>query len=157
MKAGLTQEAAARAMGVQAMQISKWERGVNAPGAKSLARLAAAYGVTTDELLRDPEQEGLVAGDEPRSLPPVMQGLPYEVRVWLQQELLDYAKAGVSDRELRLARDLLESPEVFTFYADGAPQARTEAEVLMGMRALATGIRNTLRRRGYKLTLDSPF
>ena len=130
-------------------------------------RIATALGVAKTRLIGEvqilPPQAGALLGDEPpgrdtpaTGVPRVMQGLPYEVRVWLQQELLDYAKAGVSERELRHARDLYERPEVFSFYAEGAPHARTEDEVLVGMRALAAVVRGTLRRRGYRLDPDSP-
>jgi transcriptional regulator with XRE-family HTH domain len=48
---GWSQEDAASRLGLKPPQLSKWERGVNVPGGRNLARLAKGYGVTVAELL----------------------------------------------------------------------------------------------------------
>lgn len=52
-KAGLTQKQAAAALGVDQSAISFWETGANNPRASLLPRIAALYGCTVDELLKD--------------------------------------------------------------------------------------------------------
>lgn len=157
-----TQGDLASGVGVALNTVQGWfNRGARPRDVATLTALARELGTTTDELLGGEEAgggAGQPADDAPATmLPRVMQGLPYEIRVWLQAELLDYAKARVSERELHAARELLERPEVFTFYAGGAPQARTEDEVLLGMRSIAAVVRGELRRRGYKLDAESPY
>ena len=49
--AGLTQEAAAELIGVSAMMISQYERGVHAPGIEVVQKMSEVYGVSVDRLL----------------------------------------------------------------------------------------------------------
>lgn len=53
-RAGLSQRAAAERLGMAPPQLSKLERGVNAPGSAMLARLATVYGVSVGDLLPAP-------------------------------------------------------------------------------------------------------
>jgi transcriptional regulator with XRE-family HTH domain len=50
--AGLSQRALAKAVGVSAMAISKYERELDTPGSDVLLRLAQALGVKTEYFLR---------------------------------------------------------------------------------------------------------
>lgn len=158
-RAGLTQAQLAEAAGVHSQTITEYEGGRLQPREKRLKALAGALGVTAGWLRYGTGESH--AGDSPGAQVPtpprVMQGLPRSVRIWLQQELLDYAQHGVSDEELRLARDLYERPEVFSFYAGGVPTARSDEEVMIGLRAQAAAVRAILRRRGYELATDTPF
>jgi hypothetical protein len=81
-------------------------------------------------------------------------GLPYEVRVWLQSELLDYTKAGVDGDDFADARRLLESDEFQRFYSGGQARARSAEDMLKGLRFAAEAIRAELRSRGYKLAAE---
>lgn len=136
LRAGVTVEDAAEAVGVDPSDVADWERDLSAPSDTQREVLVRLYSLYSSDRSRPPR---------------VSAGLPFRIRVWLQQELLDYAKAGVSDEELVKARQLLEAPELFSFYSGGAPRARTEDEVLKGMRGVAAAVRATLRERGYKL------
>lgn len=49
-KAGYSQSEVARLLGVDQSTVSMWERGVNAPRAATLVKLAALYCCTIDEL-----------------------------------------------------------------------------------------------------------
>ena len=51
VKLGLTQEEAARRIGVHRVLLAKWEGGKNKPSADNLVKLAKTYGTTIDELL----------------------------------------------------------------------------------------------------------
>jgi transcriptional regulator with XRE-family HTH domain len=51
--AGLSQADAAKRIGVHMRQISKWERGVNSPGARWLGAIASAYGIPQSALVED--------------------------------------------------------------------------------------------------------
>ena len=48
---GLTQDALAEKLGITAQAISKWENDLSCPDIATLPRLAAIFGITTDELL----------------------------------------------------------------------------------------------------------
>lgn len=48
---GLTQDALAEKLGITAQAVSKWENDLSCPDISMLPRLAAIFGVTTDELL----------------------------------------------------------------------------------------------------------
>ena len=50
-KAGLSQEALARVMGLSRMTIANWEQGKTEPSASQVKILADIFGVTTDQLL----------------------------------------------------------------------------------------------------------
>lgn len=51
-KSGISQEKAAAELGVTGAAVSMWETGKTQPRASLLAKIAALYGVTIDELLR---------------------------------------------------------------------------------------------------------
>jgi transcriptional regulator with XRE-family HTH domain len=59
-RAGLSQEALARKVGVGVKAVYMWERGQRTPGLKTAARLADALGVTV----------GVLAGSEPMPAAP---------------------------------------------------------------------------------------
>ena len=65
-KLGLTQDKLADAMGVTAQAVSKWENDQSCPDITMLPKLAALFGITTDELLG-------VTKEEP-SAPKVLEG-----------------------------------------------------------------------------------
>lgn len=50
-KAGLSQAAAAKQLGISAASVSQWETGKTAPDSKRLLDIASLYGCTVDELL----------------------------------------------------------------------------------------------------------
>lgn len=52
-KAGLTQKQAADAMGRTQSAVCLWEQGKTAPTAAQLPKLAALYGCTVDDLLKE--------------------------------------------------------------------------------------------------------
>lgn len=51
LKAGLSQAAAAKELGISAASVSQWETGKTVPDSKRLLDIAALYGCTVDELL----------------------------------------------------------------------------------------------------------
>jgi len=55
--ANLTQQAAATELGVERTTISMWETGAASPRSDMLLDIAALYGCTVDELLRDCGEE----------------------------------------------------------------------------------------------------
>lgn len=57
-RAGLTLIAAGEKLGISASAISQWETGQSFPSTERLPQIAALYGCTVDELLREPEPEG---------------------------------------------------------------------------------------------------
>ena len=63
---GLTQDKLAEALGVTAQAVSKWENDLSCPDITMLPKLAALFGITTDELL------GVVIVEKPAA--PVMEG-----------------------------------------------------------------------------------
>ena len=48
---GLTQSELAAQIGCYAKDVSRWETGARTPGAESLAKLAAALGCTSDDII----------------------------------------------------------------------------------------------------------
>lgn len=52
-KAGLSMAESARRLGVTTSAVSQWESGLTFPDARRLAEIAATYGCTVDELLRE--------------------------------------------------------------------------------------------------------
>ncbi len=83
--AGLSQEELARQAGVKALQISKYERGIYAPRAAVLGRIAVALETTTDYLLAG---QAVAAKDGLTTVLPRLDALPAELRAHLF-ELLD--------------------------------------------------------------------
>ena len=73
---GLTQEALAAALNVSAQTISKWETGQSAPELDKLVALSRVFGLSTDELLGNSNQET-------KDIPPI--GTPYD---YVQANLL---------------------------------------------------------------------
>lgn len=55
-KAGMTQNEAAKALGVSQSAVSFWESGKTQPRSAQLPKIAKLYGVTVDELLREDEE-----------------------------------------------------------------------------------------------------
>lgn len=51
MKAGISQGALAKAVGVSQGAVSHWEHGANRPTFEMIPRLASALGVTADEVV----------------------------------------------------------------------------------------------------------
>ena len=51
LKAGLSQAAAAKQLGVSAASVSQWETGKTMPDSKRLLDIANLYGCTVDQLL----------------------------------------------------------------------------------------------------------
>lgn len=49
---GMTQRELAALVGCYPKDISRWENGVRTPGAESLAKLAAALGCSSDDIIR---------------------------------------------------------------------------------------------------------
>lgn len=54
-KAGLSQDAAAKKLGVSSAAVCQWETGKTAPRATLLPKIASVYGCTIDELLSQNE------------------------------------------------------------------------------------------------------
>lgn len=55
--AGLTVAEAARRLNVSTSAVCQWESGKTFPEARRLAQLADVYGVTVDDLLREPSDD----------------------------------------------------------------------------------------------------
>jgi len=66
-KAGMSQEALAEKMGVSRQAISKWELGTALPELDNLRALSKLFGVTTDWLLNDDENETDSDGEPPKA------------------------------------------------------------------------------------------
>ena len=49
---GMTQRELAAKIGCYAKDVSRWETGARTPGAESLAKLAAALGCSSDDIIR---------------------------------------------------------------------------------------------------------
>lgn len=52
-KAGLTQMAVAKALGISDSAVNQWEKGKTFPKTEQLPKLAKLYGCTVDELLKE--------------------------------------------------------------------------------------------------------
>jgi hypothetical protein len=103
---------------------------------------------------KKPDRGSETPGDY-RISPRVSAGLPYRLRVWLQTELTEYAKAGISDADFVDARSALESPEVIGFFMGGGGGGeQSEEDVLEEMKLMARAIRRRLRRGGAKIGPD---
>ena len=55
--AGISQEGAAKLLGVTQSALSQWERGITCPDSRRLCAVAALYGCTVDDLLKDNTRE----------------------------------------------------------------------------------------------------
>jgi transcriptional regulator with XRE-family HTH domain len=67
-RSGMTQQEVAEKIGNPVTSISDWERGTRTPGIQILMKMAEAYGITLDELVRGtlpaPVVEGMPTQDE---------------------------------------------------------------------------------------------
>ena len=68
---GLTQDALAEQLGITAQAVSKWENDLSCPDIAMLPRLAEIFGISTDELLGQPQKakvyDAEVVNEEPAS------------------------------------------------------------------------------------------
>lgn len=55
-KAGLTQREAGAALGISCAAVAQWETDLTMPSGKRLLEVAALYGCSVDELLREEEK-----------------------------------------------------------------------------------------------------
>lgn len=83
--------------------------------------------------------------------PRVSLGLPQRIRVWIQEFLLELARAGVSHEEAEHARATLQSPELARYLAGGEPAEYDEEKSLRTLVGFGEVIKNDLRDRGYKI------
>jgi transcriptional regulator with XRE-family HTH domain len=162
----LTQAAAAQALGVHEMTVSRWERGME-PDEEQLAKAAAVYGCDVP-LLRYGDVDHPEA---PRRVPmrvgeaPASADLPsdddatgqaervlrsHAVRVWLADFRSELTRAHATVEEVERALALVSSANVLTFYSRGKVRALSEADAITALEAIAVPIRAELRRRGRK-------
>jgi transcriptional regulator with XRE-family HTH domain len=93
--------------------------------------------------------ESLTKEPAPTGPARLLQNLPYNVRVFLEEFRLRITKAGATEEEVDRAMQLLRSPSLFTWYSVGTPRDLTEDKVLQGMKAVAENvIIPELRTRG---------
>ncbi|MBO7670608.1 MAG: helix-turn-helix transcriptional regulator [Oscillospiraceae bacterium] len=67
MKKGETQEKVAESVGISYVSLSRYETGQRMPKMDILARLAAHYGVTVDEIISAEQKKDLTQADEVRN------------------------------------------------------------------------------------------
>lgn len=74
--AGMTQAGLAEKLNYSDKAVSKWERGESVPDVLTMMQLAQLFGVTVNDLLRDPAKANIPAApDKPRASRSVIQGL----------------------------------------------------------------------------------
>jgi len=149
-----TQTELAKAIGVERNTVNGWMRRGSLPRDPAiLSRLARELDVNIPWLTEGtgPGFPGSVRRDEAAvdalrdaPKPPLSGG----ARVWIQEELLDYARAGATQQEVDFAKALLESVPLWAFYSNGVDDYETEAGVLRGLRSIGSLIRYELRLRG---------
>lgn len=154
----MTQPELAKAIGVHAITVAKYEAGSTGVKTERLAKIAAALRTTPAALLGEPTAsvrgsshtgEG-TNGDRPGEGGAEVPLRRHAVRVWLREFELELVRAGATDDEIANARTLLTRPEALTFYVGGHFRDATEEETLMGMEAMAEFIRDRLTLKGRK-------
>ena len=74
--AGMTQAGLAEKLNYSDKAVSKWERGESVPDVLTMMQLAQLFGVTVNDLLRDPAKANIPAApDKPKASRSVIQGL----------------------------------------------------------------------------------
>lgn len=123
-----------------------------------VARVSQAAGLFATGQSLDPDniqlpRTGAVALSEPFVITPRhARNLPFEVRKYLAEFRLRLTNAHVPDEEIEEALELMQSPQLFTFYKGGVPSEYNEEEVLRGMKAIGEGVViPELRERGRKI------
>jgi hypothetical protein len=70
----------------------------------------------------------------------------HRIRLWLQTELGEDVRAGISEDEFRRARQFLESEDTQVFFAERDPDDhRSEGQILNDMKVLAIVVRRSLK------------
>jgi transcriptional regulator with XRE-family HTH domain len=144
-----TQIALAKAAGISRQTLSTAMNGRITPAVAE--KIAAALNVSGADVIGS-DAPARVVRESPLEdyAPPVMQGLPLAIRVWIQEFLLEVTKAGATEQEVDAARKLLTSPELHTVWTGGQPRDLSEEEWLMGLRASGDFIRAEMKKRGRK-------
>ncbi|WP_144488821.1 helix-turn-helix domain-containing protein [Bacillus thuringiensis] len=97
----LTQEQFATDIGITKASVSKFEKGMKAPGRETLEKIADYFNVTTDYLLgrsEEPElttEEDKIVSEEGKNIMAIIESLPEEERkkAWEQLEMyVNYMK-----------------------------------------------------------------
>jgi transcriptional regulator with XRE-family HTH domain len=166
-EAGLSQAAAAQAVDIDSVTLSRYERARLATPRTTLIALAQLYGKPLSFF----GEEALSLGGVPRGTMPAAatnegidsstseavparhaRNLPYSVRQYLHDFRGRLLKARVPEEAIDEALDLMRSPQVFSFFVGGTARDFPEADVLANVRTFAEeSIIPTLKRRGYKL------
>jgi transcriptional regulator with XRE-family HTH domain len=167
--AGKSVQEAAAAVGKSRQAYSAWERleeSAPVPDDGDLAVLAPLFGVPLAQLQSgewitryapgsSEMQTAPRHGEESwssRPLPRHLRHLPLAVREYLGEFRSRLKRGGASDEEITEALELMQSPQVFTFYKGGALSEFNEDQVLRGMKAIGEGVViPELRERGRKI------
>ncbi len=147
--AGVGNEELAEAAGVSLASVSNWRGDHKIPTDDNLVLIAGVLKTSVAWL-----RYGQANGNNPqgRRVSEPASG-SQRIRIWLQEFRLELTKAGAEEDEISEAMQLLQSPEVYTYFSGGQRQEFGEDDVLKGMRAIAHVIRVTLRDRGRKIRL----
>lgn len=129
---GLKQREVAAEVGIDQMQISRWERGITKPhNPEHLAQLAEALGTTVDYLLRGsaPREETVDRDAEPKAA---------EIRTWPAIAHLVEAMAGEEPTD----EELEEIVTLAAFHRGSRGDA--DMRLVMGMRDAIRGMRTAM-------------
>lgn len=170
VSAGKSVQEAAAAVGKSRQAYSAWERleeSAPVPDDVDLAVLAPFFGIPLEQLQSGewitryvpPDNfvsvapEGAPGGPwKAAPLPRHLRNLPLAVREYLAEFRSRLRQGGASDEEITEAIELMQSPQVFTFYKGGALSEFNEDQVLRGMKAIGEGVViPELRERGRKI------
>lgn len=169
--AGKSVQQAAAKVGKSRQAYSAWERldeNAPVPDDADLEKLAPYFGIPLAQLQSGEWITRYVPGDEEVAvagvregtttywqsapLPRHMRNLPLAIRTYLDMFRHRLKKGGASDEEITEAIELMQSPQVFTFYKGGALSEFNEDQVLRGMMAIGEGVViPELRERGRKI------
>ena len=140
-EAGLTQSQVARAIGVESVTVSRWERGaVGSIKTENLMALAKLFHVPVDDLAR---RLGIGQGDASPSA-----ALPRQLRKMADDFLAAAAREGADEPFLRYARNSLADPDFVALFAGGPDETpMTAEEAIDDMKAHIAELRAILKTR----------
>jgi len=113
-RAGMTQKEVANGIGIRQQTVAAWEANRSTPCPDIICALAEIFGITTDQLLMQPNGKGNVAGGRLARIPVVnrakLPGESYTEKDCLGHEYID-GEYGAEYVFFRIERDCME-PEI---------------------------------------------
>lgn len=131
---------------IDAITLSRWERGKQPPRAETVAVLAKAYGASVNQFFEESAQprlgENVARGTSLRLSEPMALDLPRALRMRGNEVERDMIEAGATEQHVRdFWRSVRENPLLIALFSGGAPSNLSNEQMLQIFDGVALGFR----------------